>query len=75
MGLLSCRCATNDGRPRTAAMQLMCYSTWKVCCGTGAAAARWAEREPCVAACSSAVALGLGLTSRTASVTRLAAAQ
>lgn len=28
------RCATNDRRHRTAAMQLMRYSTWKVCCGT-----------------------------------------
>lgn len=28
------RCATNDGRHRMAAMQLMRYSTWKVCCGT-----------------------------------------
>lgn len=28
------RCATNDRSHRTAAMQLMRYSTWKVCCGT-----------------------------------------
>lgn len=32
MPLLSCRCATNDGRHRMAAMQLMRYRTWKVCC-------------------------------------------